>query len=107
MRINLALSSRSAAAALAKNLGLTLSELSEAQRTELKIKGGVRIEAAEGAAARAGLREGDVITTLANTEVATVKDVEVVLSRADKSRNINVLVRRGEWAQYALIRPAR
>ena len=94
-----------AAAALAKNLGLTLSDLTDAQRSELKIKGGVRIEAAEGAAARAGLREGDVITTLANTEVATVKDVEAVLSRTDKSRNINVLVRRGEWAQYAVIRP--
>jgi serine protease Do len=85
-----------AAAALAKNLGLTLSDLTDAQRSELKIKGGVRIEAVEGAAARAGLREGDVITTLANTEVATVKDVEAVLSRTDKSRNINVLVRRGE-----------
>ena len=94
-----------AAAALAKNLGLTLSDLTDAQRSELKIKGGVRIEAVEGAAARAGLREGDVITTLANTEVATVKDVEAVLSRTDKSRNINVLVRRGEWAQYAVIRP--
>lgn len=90
---------------MVSELGLTLSDLTDAQRSELKIKGGVRIEAAEGAAARAGLREGDVITTLANTEVATVKDVEAVLSRTDKSRNINVLVRRGEWAQYAVIRP--
>ena len=54
-------------------LGLTVSELSEAQKRELKLKSGVRVEAAEGAAARAGLHEGDVILAIDNTEVADVK----------------------------------
>lgn len=94
-----------AASAAVKHLGLTLSDLTELQRSEMKIKGGVRVDAAEGPAARAGLREGDVITALANTEVASVKDVETVMARMDKTRSINVLVRRGEWAQYAVIRP--
>jgi serine protease Do len=39
--------------------------------------------------------------------VAGVKDFEAALSKADKSKPINVLFRRGEWAQYALIRPVR
>jgi serine protease Do len=89
------------------SLGLTLAELSATQKKDLNLQGGVRVEAAEGAAARAGLREGDVIVAVANTEVGSVKELEAVLSRLDKTRPINVLFRRGEWAQYAVIRPQR
>ena len=70
---------------------------------------GARVAVLERApeAARAGLREGDVILSLANTEVTSVKEFESTLAKADKSKPLNVLFRRGEWAQYALIRPAR
>lgn len=91
----------------AQAIGLTVSELTEAQKKELKVKGGVKVDTAEGAAARAGLREGDVILSLGNNEVASVKDFEAALAKADKSKAMNVLFRRGEWAQYALIRPMR
>lgn len=95
------------AAGPAQVLGLVVSELTDAQKKDLKIKGGVRVDAAEGAAARAGLREGDVIMSVANAEVSTLKEFEVALAKADKTKAINVLFRRGEWAQYALIRPGR
>ena len=49
-------------AAVASQHGLTLAELTDAQRKELKIAGGVLVENAQGAAARAGVRRGDVIT---------------------------------------------
>jgi serine protease Do len=88
-------------------LGLALSELTEAQKKELKIKGGVKVDAATDAAARAGVREGDVIVAIANFEVANVKEFELALSKLDKNKPINILFRRGEWAQYAVIRPAR
>lgn len=88
-------------------MGLTLSELSDAQKKELKIKGGVKVDSAEGAAARAGLREGDVIVAIANSEITSVKEFEAVLAKIDKSKAASVLFRRGEWAQYALIRPTR
>ncbi len=88
-------------------LGLTVSDLSETQKRELKIKSGVRVESATEAAARAGLREGDVILALANNEIMAVKDYDALLARLDKSKPVTVLVRRGEWAQYALIRPGR
>jgi serine protease Do len=90
---------------LVKSLGLSLSELTDEIKTELKLGGGVRIDGAEGAAARAGLREGDVILAVANTEVKGLKEFEAVVAKADKARPINVLFRRGEWAQYAVIRP--
>ncbi len=96
---------RNTPSVVAQTLGLTVAELTDAQKTELRIKGGVRITAAEGAAARAGLREGDVIVSLANTEIANVRDFEAQIAKADKNRPVQVLVRRGEWAQYAVIRP--
>jgi len=93
--------------AAAQQIGLAVTELTDAQKKELKIKGGVLVATASDAAARAGLREGDVILAVANTEVAGVKEFEAVLAKADKNKPINVLYRRGEWAQYALIRPSR
>jgi serine protease Do len=91
----------------AQTMGLGVAELTEAQKKELKLRGGVRVEAAEGAAARAGLREGDVIVAIANAEVLSVKDFEQSLAKIDKTKTVNVLFRRGELAQYALIRPGR
>jgi serine protease Do len=91
----------------AQVLGLAVSDLPEAQKKELKIKGGVKVDTAEGAAARAGLREGDVIVAIANSEVTSVKEFETALAKIDKSKVVNVLFRRAELAQYALIRPGR
>ena len=88
-------------------LGLTVSELPEAQKKELKLKGGVKVDAATDAAARAGLREGDVIVAIANVEVASIKEFDAAVAKVDRSKPVNVLFRRGEWAQYAVIRLAR
>jgi len=95
------------ASSSAQAFGLAVSELTEAQRKELKIKGGVRIESATEAAARAGLREGDVILALANNEVNNVKDFEAILAKFDKNKPLNVLFRRDDWTQYAVIRVIR
>ncbi|AMM26813.1 DegQ family serine endoprotease [Variovorax sp. PAMC 28711] len=95
------------ASAAAKSLGLALSDLTDAQKKELKLKGGVKIDAATESAARAGLREGDVILAVSNVEVSNVREFDGVLSKADKAKPVSVLFRRGDWAQYALIRPAR
>jgi serine protease Do len=39
--------------------------------------------------------------------VSNAKEFESALVKADKNKPVSVLFRRGEWAQYALIRPAR
>ena len=88
-------------------LGISATDLTEAQKRDLKVKGGVRIEAVEGAAARAGLREGDVILSFDNTEVADLKQFNQLVAKAEKSRAVSVLVRRGEWVNYFVIRPTR
>ena len=89
-----------------QSLGLSVSEMTEAQKKELKVKGGVKVDAVAEGAARAGLREGDVILAIANTEIGNVKEFEAAVGKVDKSKPVNVLFRRGEWAQYALIKPA-
>jgi serine protease Do len=88
-------------------LGLTVSDLSEAQKKELRVRGGVRVDAVEGAAARAGLREGDVVLSLDNTDIADSKQFATVAARAEKARSVSVLVRRGDAVNYLVIRPAR
>jgi serine protease Do len=87
--------------------GLAVSELTDAQKKELSVKGGVRVEAAVDAAARAGLREGDIILQLGNNEVQNVKEFDAAIAKQDKNKALNVLFRRGEWTQYAVIRAAR
>ena len=88
-------------------LGLTVSELGDAAKRELKLKGGVKVEAVDGAAARAGLREGDIILALDNTEINDVKQFLAISAKAEKSRAVSVMVRRGEWVNYLVIRPGR
>ncbi|MBT3066018.1 DegQ family serine endoprotease [Rhodoferax sp. U11-2br] len=91
----------------AQSLGLVVSDLNEAARKELGGKGGVRVESATDAAARAGLREGDVIVALANVTVSNMQEFESVLTKLDKTKPLSVLFRRGEWSQYTVIRPLK
>lgn len=90
-----------------KVLGLQVADLTEAQKKELKLRGGVRVEAVGEPAARAGIQEGDVVLALANVETPNVKVFDALLERLDRSKPVNVLVRRGDWAQYTVIRPNR
>lgn len=96
----------SGATATAAQLGLVVGELNAAQKKSLGVKGGVRVLSATDAAARAGLQEGDVVLAVANSEVTSLKSFESALAKADKSKPVNLLVRRGEWTQYILIRPS-
>jgi len=89
----------------ASALGLKIVDLNAEQKRELKQSGGVLVEGVDGPAARAGLRPGDLVLAVANVQVSGVKEFEAVLAKLDRSRPVNVLVRRGEWAQYAVIRP--
>ncbi|WP_230181533.1 DegQ family serine endoprotease [Aquabacterium sp. CECT 9606] len=89
------------------SLGLGLTDLTSAQKAELKVNGGVLVEEVGGPAARAGLRPGDVILSVGNTLVANVRQFESALAKSEKGRPVNVLVRRGDGAQYVLIRPSK
>ena len=88
-------------------IGLSVTDLTEAQKRELKVRGGVRVEAVEGAAARAGVREGDVLLSMDNVEITDAKHFGALVGKLDKGKPVSVLVRRAEWVQYVVIRPTR
>jgi len=88
-------------------LGLKVSELTEAQRKEFKIKSGIKVDAVTGAAARAGMREGDLILSVDNVEVSSVKGFQAQIAKADKSKALNLVVRRDDVTSFVLLKPGR
>lgn len=87
--------------------GLAVSDLTDAQKKEFRVRGGVRVDAATDTAAKAGIREGDLILGIANAEVASLKEFEQIMSKLDKNRPASILIRRGDGAQYVMIRPGK
>ena len=96
-----------AVASTKATLGMKVTDLSDADRARLHIKGGVRVDAAEGAAGRAGVQEGDVILTIGNVQVTSAKQFAAAVAKLDKTKAIAVLVRRGDSANYLVIRPSK
>jgi serine protease Do len=96
-----------ASSAAKTRLGITVADLTEAQKRELRVRGGVRVETTDGPAARAGVQEGDVILSIDNVEIADVKQFNTLTGKLDKNKSVTVLVRRGEWVNYLVIKPAR
>lgn len=86
-------------------LGLAVTDLNETQKRELKIDGGAVIENAEGAAARAGLRPGDIVLRINNTDVKDGKQFNALVSKLEPKKTVLLLVRRGEASQFVTIKP--
>ena len=89
----------------ANALGLVVSDLSDAQKKELKIDGGVIVDVSAGAAARAGLRAGDVILRLNNSDVKDARQFNGLVAKLETKKTAVVLVRRGDASQFVPIRP--
>ncbi len=89
----------------ANALGLHVSNLSDAQRKELRIDAGVLVDATEGMAARAGLRPGDVILQIDRTEVRDAKAFDAQTARLDPKKSVVLLVLRENAAQYVVVKP--
>jgi serine protease Do len=87
-------------------LGLVVSDISDERKTQLRIKSGVLVDAVEGQAARAGLRQGDVILSLNNQDVTNAKQFNDLVTKLDRTKTHVMLVRRGDNAQFVPIRPA-
>ncbi|MBI1965318.1 MAG: DegQ family serine endoprotease [Betaproteobacteria bacterium] len=87
-------------AAAPSQYGLTLSDLSDTQRSELKVAGGVLVENVQGAAARAGVRRGDVILAINNQDVKSVEQFNQMIGQFDKGRIVAMLIRRGTNSLY-------
>ena len=91
----------------ANAFGLTLGDLPADQRKALKLRGGVLVERADGPAARAGLRSGDVIVSIDNTDVTNAKQATALLGKLDKAKVVSMVVRRDEQSSIVLVRPGK
>ncbi|GGY30971.1 DegQ family serine endoprotease [Pseudoduganella albidiflava] len=87
-------------------LGLKVSDLSAAERKELGVPGGVKVDASEGVAAGAGIQPDDVLLQLNNSPITDAKQFAALVSKLDPKRNAVVLVRRGDVARFLTLRPA-
>ncbi|WP_371820357.1 Do family serine endopeptidase [Verticiella alkaliphila] len=88
-------------------MGLAVTDLTQAERTELRVRGGVKVERAEGEAASAGITAGDVILAVNDTDVTGASQFNDLVAKLDKNRVNALLVRRGDVTQWVPIRPAR
>jgi serine protease Do len=86
-------------------IGLAVSDLTAAQLKELNIEGGVGVETAEGAAARAGMRAGDVVLRLNNTDIKDAKQFNALVAKLDTRKPALLLVRRGDASQFLIVKP--
>ncbi|MFN7085538.1 MAG: DegQ family serine endoprotease [Burkholderiales bacterium] len=84
----------------ATQFGLTLSELPEAKRNELRVEGGVMVENAQGAAARAGIRRGDIILSVNNQVVKSVDQLFQLMNQVEKGTIVALRIRRGNNSIY-------
>jgi serine protease Do len=71
----------------------------------LKVENGVIVEVAEGAAARAGIRTGDLILRINNTDVTDSKQFNTLVGKLEPKRSVGLLVRRGESSQFVPVKP--
>jgi serine protease Do len=94
------------AAAQSNALGLVVADIPEDRRNALRIKSGVLVESANGPAARAGIRAGDVILSLNNQDVMGARQFNEAVAKLDPTKTHIMLVRRGESAQFVPIRPS-
>ncbi len=87
-------------------LGLSTSDLSDEQKKELKVEHGVLVENAEGAAQWAGIRAGDVILRVKDTDIIDAKQFNALVAKLDTKKPIPLLVQRGESSQFLLVKPS-
>ena len=88
-------------------LGLVVADIPAERKQQLRLRNGVAVESADGAAARAGLRTGDIVMGLNNQEVTSARQFAELVAKLDPSRTAVLLVRRGDNAQFVPIRPDR
>ncbi|APR96460.1 protease Do [Pandoraea thiooxydans] len=87
-------------------LGLVVSDLTDAQRKDLKVRNGVMVELATGPAAGAGIQQGDIILRIGDTDIVNAKQFAALVQGLDSKKLVAVLVRRGDATQFIPLRPS-
>ncbi|MFZ6639139.1 DegQ family serine endoprotease [Undibacterium sp. TC4M20W] len=86
--------------------GLTVTDLTEVQKRDAHVNGGVILENVEGGAARAGLQAGDIIIRIGNSDIKDAKEFTAAIAKVDQKKQVLLLVKRGDVSQFVTVRPA-
>lgn len=97
-------SNKGAAKSEANRIGLTLKDLTPQQKKKLNGKSGLLVVDSQGAAAQSGIRSGDVILGINNTEVQNVDQFNKQLTAVAAGKTVALLVLRGETTLYVPVK---
>jgi serine protease Do len=97
-------SSKPAAKPEPNRLGLILKELTPQQKKKLNGKNGLMVVDAQGAVAQAGVRRGDVVLGLNNTEAQSLEQFNKLLTGFAAGKTVALLVLRGENTLYVPVK---
>jgi serine protease Do len=90
----------------ANTLGVAVTDLSDAKKKDLNIKGGVEVTGlGDGPLARAGVRPGDVIVRVADTDISGLKQFEAILKGLDGNKAVPVFIRRADSTLVIPVKP--
>jgi serine protease Do len=89
--------------ALASRFGLSLVPLPDEARKAMNLDHGVGVQRAEGDAARAGIRGGDVIVTINSTPMKSPAQIADVLKKVKKGQSVAVLIRREDRSIFVAL----
>ncbi len=85
-------------------IGLVLSDLDAAERKELKVEQGVLVSDVEGAAARAGIREGDVVLAVNTVDIKSSKQLNELIDKLDAKKAIALVIKRENDTRLVTLR---
>ncbi|MDQ7988964.1 MAG: DegQ family serine endoprotease [Candidatus Dactylopiibacterium sp.] len=104
-RVNLGQQSdEGAAAAAGGKLGLVIRQVNAREAQRAGVAAGLVVEQATGAAARAGIRPGDLILAVSNQKVTTTEQLRQAIDGASAAKAVPLLIQRGEVQQYVVVR---
>jgi serine protease Do len=86
------------------HLGLMLRELNPQQKKKLGGKDGVLVVDAQGNAAQAGIRRGDVVLAVNNSEVKNIDQFNKLVDAVASGKTVALLVQRGENTLYVPVK---
>jgi len=99
-----ALTPRGPAKVEPNRLGLQLRELNPQQKKKLGGKNGLLVINAQGSAAQAGIRRGDVILAVNNNEVQGVEQFNKLIDGVASGKTVALLVLRGDNTLYVPVK---
>ncbi len=86
-------------------LGLNVTNISNETKAKMRIPGGVQICNVEEPSLKAGLRPGDVILAVNNSDISNVQDFEKLVRKLDKTKPAALLIFRVNQVQWILVYP--